>query len=308
MAGHHLHRMEYYDETAPALTGEMLAQAVAEDFKSFFLPGQAPQFRIAIEAAHHPCIRRSGDDVRIVVPPDMAREPIPDADTMFFHLLILAHELAHLVHRHLYVQTEETADGRALEYWADFYGAKVVMVLVSVGERCNDIFRRFFPGTHFFEAALESIGRAVGRLVETVYSDDKRYPPKLLRVGLISNGVTSYFRLVLKNPPDIWYYSVFKRIFASLPVRELMLFRPEDMEFNIDPIERGRNWHRQLQGNSPAIYPWLKPGVVLFLHTSFDQTEEERIASERVRLEELHAAGYLLDHPSPEQGGGGPGA
>jgi len=291
--------MDHDDEAAPELTGETLAQAVAEDFKFFFLPGQAPKFRIAIEAAHHPCIRRSGDDVRIVIPPDMAREPIVDADTMFFHLLILGHELAHLVHRHLYAQTEETADDRALEYWADFYGAKVVMVLVSCGEQCNDIFRHFFPGTHFFETALESIGRAVGRLVETVYSDDKRYPPKLLRVGLISNGVTSYFRLTLKNPPDIWYYSVFKRIFASPAVRELMLFNPEDADLDLDPIERGLKWHRELQGNRPAIYPWLKPGVVLFLHTSFDQTEEERIASKRMRLEELQAAGYLLDHPLP---------
>ena len=174
-----------------------------------------------------------------------------------------------------------------------------MLVLVSFGERCNDIFRRFILGTHFFEAALESIGRAVGRLVETIYSDDSRYPRKLLRVGLTSNGVTSFFRLTLVNPPPIWYFSVFKRIHASPPVKELILFNPEDADIDLDPVERARKWHREMQGDGIAITPWFKPAVVLYLHTSFVQTEEERIASERIRLEELHAAGFLLDESLP---------
>lgn len=288
-----------HDHDTPPLTGLDLALAVADDFRSFFLPGEAPVFSVAVEGAHSACIRRSGDEIRVVIPTDMAREVIDDADRMFFHLLILGHELAHLVHRHLYAKEQETADYRALEYWADFYGAKLMLVLVTFGRRCNDIFQEFFPGTHFFESALESIGRAVGRLVETIYSDDSRYPRKLLRVGLTSNGVTSFFRLNLVNPPPIWYYSVFKRVHASPPVKELMLFNPEDADLDLDPVERARAWHREMQGDDIAITPWFKPGVVRYLHTSFDQTEEERIASERTRLEELQAAGFLLDVPLP---------
>jgi hypothetical protein len=280
------------------LTGEDLALSVAADFESFFLPGGAPVFRISVEGAHHACIRRSGDETRIVIPPDMAREEIDGPDRMFFHLLILSHELAHLVHRHLHAKEQEMADYRALEYWADFYGARLMMVLVTYGERCNAIFRGFFPGTHFFEIALESIGRAVGRLVETIYSDDTRYPPKLLRVGLTSNGVTSFFRRNLANPPPIWYFSVFKRIFASPPVKELMMFNPEQAVLDLDPIERALKWHREMQGDDIAITPWFKPAVVEHLHTSFDQTEEERVASEKMRVLELQAAGFLLDEPA----------
>ncbi|WEK01290.1 MAG: hypothetical protein P0Y59_06285 [Candidatus Sphingomonas phytovorans] len=283
----------------PDLTGEQLARAVAADFESFFLPWGPLEVRIAVEAAHSACIRRSGDETRIVIPPDMAREEIDSPDRLFFHLLILSHELAHLVHRHLYAGVQEAADYRALEYWADFYGAKVMMTLVTFGERVNKIFRVFFPATHFFEAALESVGRAVGRLVETVYTDDDRYPPKLLRVGLTSNGVTSFLRHDMINPPPIWYFSVFKRVFASQPVRELMLLYPEQMDLNVDPIERARKWHREMQGDKIAITPWFKPEVVIYLHTSFDQTDEERAASERMRLEELQAAGYLLNEPKP---------
>lgn len=44
------------------------------------------------------------------------REEITDAPRMFFHLIILGHEIAHLVHRHLYAGQQETADYRALEY------------------------------------------------------------------------------------------------------------------------------------------------------------------------------------------------
>jgi hypothetical protein len=288
--------------TASNVTGEDLARAAASDFSSLFLPGQAPVFSISVEGAHHACIRRTGEDIRIVIPPDMARENIEDADRMFFHLLIIGHELAHLVHRHLHAAEQEKADYRALEFWADFYGAKMMMALISHGEGCGALFRRFFPEKQVFEAPLESIGRAVGRLVETTYSDDSRYPPKLLRVGLTSNGVTSFLRHSMADQPPIWYFSVFKQIFGSAPVKELMLFNPEQAELGIDPLERALKWHREMQGSAAAITPGFKPAFADVLHTSFDQTEGERKASATMRLIELQAAGYLLDETVPEIG------
>lgn len=277
-------------------SGEQLARAVAEDFEHFFLPFAKPVIAIEVNSTHHACIRGDGESARIVIPVDMAREVINEPDRLFFHLLILGHEIAHLMHRHLHrAREQDVADYRALEYWADFYGAKVVMTLITYGPRVQSIFKSFFTGTQFFETALESIGRAVGRLVQTVYVDSDRYPKKLLRVGLTSNGITSFLRREMTDPPPIWYFSVFKRIHASPAVRELMLLNPEHAKFDIDPIERARDWHRTMQGASPAITPWFKPEVLEHLHTSFDQTDEERAASERIRLEELQAAGFLLD-------------
>lgn len=284
----------------PALNGETLARAVAADFENFFLPWEPMKVRISVEPAWHPCIRGVGDEARIVITPDMGAELIEDADTFFFHLLILGHEIAHLVHRHLHAKDVEQADDRALEFWADFYGAKVLMVLVTYGARCGAVFRSYF-GSEAFETPLESIGRAVGRMVESgIYNEHPRYPKPLLRVALVSNGITSFLRLKMDNPPPIWYFSVFKRIFGTEPVRELMLLHPEHVELDFDPIRRAREWHRSMQGDDIAIRRGFKPDLAPYLHTTFNQTAEEFEASRRVRLAELQAAGFLLD-VSPDE-------
>lgn len=279
------------------MKGEELARAAAADFESFFLPDHPLAVQISVEAANHVCIRTNSQGSRIVIPHEMASDIITTPDNFFFHLLMISHEIAHLVHRHTHAGEQENADHMALEYWADFYGAKVMMSLVTHGSRLGPVLRTFFPGESIFDEALSSIGQAVGRLVETVYADDARYPAKLLRVGLTSNGVTSFLRH-LYGPHDvngIWYFGVFRRIFSSLPVKELMLITPESMEFDADPIERAKQWHRDMQGDTIAITPGFKLHLLPFLHTTFDQTEEESRMSEAIRREELQKAGYIID-------------
>lgn len=283
------------DEAADilSLSGKFIAEAAAADFEYFFLPGLGPKVPISIEGALHPGIRTNAEGTRIVIPPDMAADRIDTTDKLFFHLLILGHEIAHLVHRHGHAGEQEREDYRSLEYWADFYGAKVMMTLVIHGRVISRIHRALVPPTTDLFDNLVSIGNAVGRLVETVYSDDPRYPPKLLRAGLINNGVTSFLRHeIMKGADPIWYYSVYKRVMGSDAVEELKTFRPEDMAFSDDEIDRARNWHRAMQGDKPAIEPWLKPQYLNYLHTSFDQTEEERAESFRQRQDELRAGGY----------------
>ena len=288
------------------LDGEALARMAAADFEYFFLPGLGPKVEISVGNTLSACIRRKDDKVWIAIPAEMAREEITDAARMFFHLIILGHEIAHLVHRHLFAGQQENADYSALEYWADFYGAKVMMALVTFGPRVSSVFRRFFPGGTSFDVPMEDVGKAAGRLIDTVYLPDSRYPAPLLRVGLVNNGITSFLRheFAGKNVNAIWYYSVFKRVFSAPTTRERMILHPEEMEFDIEPVDRARRWHREMQGNRPAIAPWLKPAVLIYLHTSFDQTDEERAESERVRLQELQAGGFLLDelgHEPPNQ-------
>jgi hypothetical protein len=277
------------------VTGVDLARAAAADFESFFLPGGEVPIRIEVRGIHAAITRGTGDLVRIVIPRDMAREVIDTPDKLFFHLFILGHEIAHVVHRHNDEADQGRDDFRALEMWADFYGAKVMMCLVTFGARIRPKFKTFYPGSHFLEPALESMGRAAERLVTGVYADHPRYPYPLLRVGLVSNGITSFLRREMTNAPGIWPYSVFKRLFASQPVRELMILHPEHMDPDFEPLERARRWHLGIQGGEVAIAPWLKPRVMHHLHTSFQQTEEEREASRMERERELRQAGLLRD-------------
>ena len=259
-----------------SLSGKFIAEAAASDFSLFFMPDLGPKIPISVEGCLHPGIRTNAEGTRIVIPPDMAADQIDTPDKLFFHLLILGHEIAHLV-----------------EYWADFYGAKVMMTLVVHGGAISRIHRALMPPEADMWDSLVSIGNAVGRLVETVYSDDPRYPPKLLRAGLINNSVTSFLRHeIMKGKDPFWYFSVFKRVMGSDAVEELKKIRPEDMTFSDDEINRARDWHRAMQGDKLAIEPWLKPQYLNYLHTSFDQTEEERAESFRQRRDELRAGGF----------------
>lgn len=177
-----------------------------------------------------------------------------------------------------------------------------MMALITFGPQVSQVFKRFFPDGTSFDVPMEHVGEAAGRLIDTVYIPDPRYPAPLLRVGLVNNGITSFLRheFAGKGVNPIWYYSVFKRVFSATTTRERMVLHPEEMEFDIEPVDRARRWHREMQGNRPAIAPWLKPPVLVYLHTSFDQSDEERAESERTRLRELQAGGFLLDEPGLE--------
>lgn len=283
------------------VNGEDLARAAAADFESFFLPGGEVPIRIEVKGVNAAITRGTGDNARIVIPREMAKEVIDTPDKLFFHLLILGHEIAHVLHKHNDEADQTREDFHALEMWADFYGTKVMMCLVTFGARVRLKFEAFYPSTHFLEPALESMGDAAERLVTGVYANHPKYPYPLLRVGLVSNGIISFLRLEMKNLPKILPYSVIKRLFASKPVRDLMILYPEHADPHFEPIERARRWHLAVQGADMAIAPWLKPMVIHHLHTSFQQTEEEREASRMDRLREFREAGLLPNNDGEEQ-------
>ena len=283
------------------VTGEWLAKTAAKDFETFFLPGQKIDVRIDITSINFPCIRTNSAGSRIIIPREMAADRIEDAANFFFHLLMVSHEIAHLVHKHTLAGRQENADHMALEYWADFYGAKVMMTLVTHGGGVSELFREFYPGESVFDEALTSIGDAVGRLVTNVYADNARYPSKLLRVALTCNGISSFLRHLYASISQTtgrtatakWYLQVFNRVFSAPSVRELMLLSPESAAFDPEPIERSRAWHREMQGEGVAITPGFWPDFLVYLHTSFDQTDEERAMSEAMRVAEFRQAGLI---------------
>jgi hypothetical protein len=73
---------------------------------------------------------------------------------------------------------------------------------------------------------------------------------------------------------------------------KLILFRPEDAEFDGEIIDRAVRWHRQQQGNDVALAFGMKLNLLPLLHTTFNQTDEELALSHEVRLAELRDAGF----------------
>jgi hypothetical protein len=231
-----------------------------------------------------------------VIPREMAEDRIDTPDRLLFHLLMLGHEIAHLVHRHLDGASDQSdEDYRSLELWADFYGAKVAMTLLTYGEQLHQIARRFWPDGDMHKL-LSNIGDAVGLLVTKVYREHKKYPSRLERAGLASNGVLSFVRNYYGRTFDLrFYYSVPVRVLANPAVKALIPSNGGGTHFADEPVKRAAKWHRTTQGTASALTPGLLPHVIKYLHTDFDWTDEEIAEGQRIRLEEVRRSG-VLDH------------
>ena len=117
-----------------ALTGRDVAHAAASDFSRFFDSAHRFEVGARVAAVNSPCVRSDKTGSYIVIPREMADDVIDTPERLLFHLLMLGHEIAHLVHRHLDgASSQSDEDYRSLELWADFYGAKVAMTLLGSG-------------------------------------------------------------------------------------------------------------------------------------------------------------------------------
>lgn len=278
----------------PKVTGRILAMTVGMEFENFFEPGQAPRLNMVFGSFNVPGVRTTSGAELIILPNDMADQEIDSASTLFFHLLILGHEIAHVVHKHLLgAATQDLEDFRALEMWADFYGASVAMALATHGPFVHGLTASFYPGTKNQFSCLADVSAALGLLTRTYYTGSSRYPSKLIRVGLAYNGIISFLRhhLAAGFTPDL-FESVFRMVYSDDRLRDLVVLEGASVVVDEDAINRSALWHRKTQGSALAITPGFRPEFEACLHTTFDQTDEEISASREMRIRELRAAGF----------------
>lgn len=281
------------------LTGEKLARLAAADFESFFHPAGKVSVPIFVENVHSARVRGIGANARIIITSDMAKQEIDGPDRLHLHLLILGHEIAHIVHRHVQATPPETSDIQALEYWADFYGAKVMTTLVSFGVNISAIYKEFFPEDRF-DPALRSMGSAVGTMVEGVYAINKQYPAPLVRVCLTTNGIICVLRRFMQaNNVDVrWMLSATLRLMLAPSTRQLMNAHPEQIEGLLEPLERARQWHLNMQKSHQPIEQWLHPDLLPFLGTTFEESEVAIELAKAERQEELDNLAEALGEPN----------
>lgn len=282
----------------PKLTGEVLANMALQDFADFFLPGYELVIPLTIgDTSSHASAKSRGPKRWIAISRDMADHEIATPATFLFHLLILGHEIAHVVHEHVYAGQQEARDHSALEFWADFYGAKVAMTLITFDTRICESFSRYLRSASENKKRLTYLAEAVDMMIAgNVYNSHPKYPPPLVRAGLINNGVTSFLRhnMGAEFTPNM-YPSIFATLMSGPSVQGFIETDALRTDFSSEPIERIQRWHREMQGNRPAITPHFRFNLLPYLHTTFDQIDEERHISKQERLAELQAAGYLQD-------------
>lgn len=259
----------------PTISGKSLVDAVIIDVRTFF-PNR-PTFGIKVEySGRGPSCLGVGVDTRIRLPREFQALQISTADDLHFWLIVLGHEIAHYLNRHndFNVGVQESAlETRSIEDWADFFGTKLMMTIITFGPLISPFYREY-PENARYETRVDSMANAFARLANSFYiTDSPRYSPRASRVG---NGVAAICSFLDKYNGGMQVFrsfAVMKRIYFSPSLDQIMqsepLSFPEDVSTIVDI-------HQTIQGVAPAITEGLRADLVKFIGTTYATTPEER--------------------------------
>jgi len=264
-------------------------EAFKSDIEGFFLPEAEFVMNAAVNGF---TTRYIGGATKggIAVSQDLANCDVDTLETMMFLLLVLGHEAAHLLNVHGGYRDQSSSDTRALEVWADFYGTKVAISVMTLGDRVRAIVTSI-PGGNETATRLDAVGNAIGRLASTYFNTkDERYEPATIRaltcvVGVVS-AINTYFTL-----------KGVKRDARLLVDLQLRLFRTPELSPHLPGIGAAitdasqvstiRRIHQSIQGERTAITQGMHPIPAQWLRTNYEGSDEENASRAKVEFDSI---------------------
>lgn len=261
------------------LTGLDVLAAFKSDIESFFYPNSGFVMNTAVKGIRTRYIG-SAEKGGIVVSDDLAHHEVDSLESLVFLLLVLGHEAAHLLNVHGGYRDQSNDDTRALEVWADFFGTKVAIAVMTIGEKVQDMVTSL-PGGDKTGARVDAIGGAIGRLAASYFdTNDGRYEPAHIRVATCVAGVMSaldtHWRLA----------GIGRDVGRSLSL-QLRLYQAPAMKAQLNKSGAGapdrsqipvmRQIHQVIQGDRASITPGMRPIPEEWLRTNYSGSEEERV-------------------------------
>lgn len=260
----------------PTISGKALFDAVVIDVRTFF--PQRLNFDVKVEyGGMNPCCKGVGSNTRICLPSEFQTLKISTAADLHFWLIVLGHEIAHYLNRHNdfnKLTQESMLETRAIEDWADFFGMKLVMTIITFGPMIGPFYKFYSENIHY-ETRLESMANAFGNLANSFYNTkSNRYSTRSTRVGNCVAGICSFLDRLHGGLDVERSFSVMKKFYFSAGLS--LIIKTEPMCFPED-ISTTAEVHQAIQGVAPAITDGLSEFLVPFIGTTFSSTPEERI-------------------------------
>lgn len=258
--------------------GQDLVLAAKKDLESFFTP--AANFELKVElnstSRHHASVVGVGDDLRIRFSNDFCNAVVDDIDALHYFALIISHEVAHYMHSHNEHKDESENDSKSIEAFADFFGTRVMMTLITYGREFIKLYEvigfKFHGGK-----VLDSVGAAIAELSDTLFkSDSKNYPNCISRVVFCASGVTSFLDKQFGNMDVQRSMDVLTRIYSAGSLPQLFKYQSDDFDMDRDFISRSDEVHKSIQGINICITRGVKPEYLKFIGTSYHSTPESR--------------------------------
>lgn len=233
---------------------------------------------------------------------------------MALMLFILGHEAAHLLNRHNEHCDESSLETQAIEMWADYYGVKLALVVITFGkntQRLADSLR----GGESMRFCIKSFSSAFSTLAETYFNiSHPSYPPAAVRVSTCIAGLLSFFEKIfasqaLQHGDEKEYFNSLKPetvVERSINLQQWIYENPDlarlhkepsALQLNPEQIRLISKVHREVQSNQEALFKGMKEVPAHWLCLGFDTPEDERIirANEKISALKSTLENFGLD-------------
>lgn len=257
------------------ITGKSLFEAVREDIETFFALKNEYKVLAEFGGSKITCTGK-GDKCRILLSEDFCKKEILDEDGLHFSLLIICHELAHYIHKHNEHQDESSKETRSIEDWADFFGAKIMMTVITFGIRTRKIYYRFPENAHT-DKKIVSMGNALALLAKTFYNtDSEKYSNSISRVGFSVAGINSFLDIYFEDININRSIRVMSWIYDSPHMRPIIQNKCMSFMKGVDGISTIDSIHKKIQGVNFYISDGLMPRLIPYIGTAYNTTLEYR--------------------------------
>lgn len=257
------------------ITGQNLFEAVREDIETFFSLKKGFKVLAEFGGAKITCTG-TGDRCRILLSSDFCKSEILDADRLHFSLLVICHELAHYLHKHNEHRDENNLETRSIEDWADFFGAKIMMSVITFGKKTREIYESFSENSNSGNR-INSMGNALALLAATFYNiNSEKYSNRLSRVGFSVAGINSFLDTYLGNIDITRSFSVMRRVYDSPDFKHIIQHEYMSFMKGSGSISTIDSIHKKIQGFKPCISEGLVPKLFPYIGTAYNTTPEFR--------------------------------
>lgn len=245
--------------------------------------------KITAETTNRRLMSASGidDGRKLLIEHYLANTEVDTLEDVLLCLILVGHEACHLMNNHNKQKDWAPSQRKALEAWADFYGARVTFTLITHGRRIQEVIATI-QGPLASVNSLKNVFSqerlliAFGNSLDSIYMQfssampSKNYPSPSERLLIIMAGVSSFFYREFGEMNENWTFYLYSKIAFE---RSWFRQSSNDMtgkDFDYSLPVAINEIHKGIAGLSASISPGLRPEYEKLIGTGYKNTEKGR--------------------------------
>lgn len=269
------------------ITGRFLIETIVEDFKSFFFIEQ--KIFIDYQKNYTLSVRseEKGKKHKISVSTEMAKMKIENNEDLIFILILMGHELSHVLNKHNSFADRDSQDSRSIEMWADFFGMSISLTIFLLKTKTSELtFKRY---TNNYDTIAEVL-KSLDSVYYKVYSNrNPKYEAPEFRAITAVTGIISWiakmelYRNIFNPVPEDsgeiyakycshWHLKILTELLnKNSPILlAIKYMNPlEDKEKVKKIVHTSHEIHKIIKGSDFAINMGLKSDYYSFIGTNY---------------------------------------